>query len=316
METRDERGRLDNIRIDRLKDKLGTRTLPTAELTLDGTPAVPVAELTDGTRRIEPMLRITRVWNSVCATAAMRRALALGYDFAGRRSVFDPAAGPAVAPGDARRPGHGVRERVLPDLRTGRPGGPGGGRRAGRRRPAPAAAAAADHKLVTGKQAVAVVSEAVEFGGAGYIEDTGLPTLLRDTQVRSGKAPPTCSPSTPCCAPTWLRGCGRGRTGCGSRSPRQAIRGWPSRPRSLTLLDDVAAWVARTTEPEERGRPSLRAGPRPGMQLGLLVEHAQWALDTDDDPSFVSLACRLARLPLEPVIAVPTAERMRSWLLA
>ena len=29
-----------------------------------------------------------------------------------------------------------------------------------------------------------MVSEAVEaFGGAGYIEDTGLPTLLRDTQV-------------------------------------------------------------------------------------------------------------------------------------
>ena len=44
------------------------------------------------------------------------------------------------------------------------------------------------------------------------------------------------------------------------------------------------------------------------MQLGLLVEHAQWALDTEGDPSFVALACRLARMPLEPVIAVPTAE--------
>ena len=39
-------------------------------------------------------------------------------------------------------------------------------------------------KLTTGKQAVAVASEAIEsFGGAGYIEDTGLPTLLRDAQV-------------------------------------------------------------------------------------------------------------------------------------
>src|SRR5207247_694586 len=39
-------------------------------------------------------------------------------------------------------------------------------------------------KLTTGKQAVAVASEAIEsFGGAGYVEDTGLPRLLRDAQV-------------------------------------------------------------------------------------------------------------------------------------
>jgi hypothetical protein len=41
-------------------------------------------------------------------------------------------------------------------------------------------------KLTLGKQAVAVASEALEcFGGAGYIEDTGLPRLLRDAQVLS-----------------------------------------------------------------------------------------------------------------------------------
>src|SRR5581483_4326312 len=40
--------------------------------------------------------------------------------------------------------------------------------------------------LLTAKQAIAVVSEAIEaFGGAGYVEDTGLPVLLRDTQVLS-----------------------------------------------------------------------------------------------------------------------------------
>ena len=39
-------------------------------------------------------------------------------------------------------------------------------------------------KLTTGKQAVLVLSEVVEaFGGAGYVEDTGLPQLLRDSQV-------------------------------------------------------------------------------------------------------------------------------------
>ncbi|HEU4950865.1 MAG TPA: acyl-CoA dehydrogenase family protein, partial [Holophagaceae bacterium] len=41
-------------------------------------------------------------------------------------------------------------------------------------------------KLCTAKQAVAGVSELLEaFGGAGYIEDTGLPVLLRDVQVLS-----------------------------------------------------------------------------------------------------------------------------------
>ncbi len=39
-------------------------------------------------------------------------------------------------------------------------------------------------KLTTARQAVNVASEVLEaFGGAGYVEDTGLPLLLRDSQV-------------------------------------------------------------------------------------------------------------------------------------
>ena len=41
-------------------------------------------------------------------------------------------------------------------------------------------------KLTTARQSVAAASEVVEaFGGAGYVEDTGIPTLLRDAQVLS-----------------------------------------------------------------------------------------------------------------------------------
>ena len=41
-------------------------------------------------------------------------------------------------------------------------------------------------KLYTGKQSIAVCSESIEcVGGTGYMEDTGLPALLRDTQVTS-----------------------------------------------------------------------------------------------------------------------------------
>ena len=39
-------------------------------------------------------------------------------------------------------------------------------------------------KLATGQLAVAAASEYLEaFGGAGYVEDTGVPRLLRDAQV-------------------------------------------------------------------------------------------------------------------------------------
>src|SRR5258708_32863174 len=56
VEVRDERGRMRGITVNRLKDKLGTRKVPTAELTLDGTPAELVRGDSDGVRQITPML--------------------------------------------------------------------------------------------------------------------------------------------------------------------------------------------------------------------------------------------------------------------
>jgi alkylation response protein AidB-like acyl-CoA dehydrogenase len=69
-----------------LKDKLGTRKVPTAELTL-------MARRRSGCRpetasSIAPMLNVTRAWNSVSACALMRRGLALARDFARKRVVF------------------------------------------------------------------------------------------------------------------------------------------------------------------------------------------------------------------------------------
>src|SRR6185503_2356556 len=67
IETRDEHGRPRNIEINRLKDKLGTRKVPTAELTLNGTPAQLVMGTKDGVRNITPLLNITRLWNGISA---------------------------------------------------------------------------------------------------------------------------------------------------------------------------------------------------------------------------------------------------------
>ena len=88
LELRDESGRLRNIQINRLKDKLGTRKVPTAELTLVGTPAQLVKGPTDGVRNIAPLLNITRLWNGISAVALMRRGVALAADYARRRTAF------------------------------------------------------------------------------------------------------------------------------------------------------------------------------------------------------------------------------------
>jgi alkylation response protein AidB-like acyl-CoA dehydrogenase len=88
VETRDAADRLNGIRVERLKDKLGTRKVPTAELYLDGCRAQLVGEAHDGTRAIEPMLMITRVWNAVSAAAFMRRGLALAHSYAMQRKAF------------------------------------------------------------------------------------------------------------------------------------------------------------------------------------------------------------------------------------
>ncbi|MGA9341912.1 MAG: acyl-CoA dehydrogenase family protein, partial [Rhodanobacteraceae bacterium] len=91
VETHDDSGGWNGIRVERLKDKLGTRELPTAEIELEGAIAEPVGPLTNGVRLIAPMLNVTRTWNAVGALATMRRCIALAADYAQRRQVFGRA---------------------------------------------------------------------------------------------------------------------------------------------------------------------------------------------------------------------------------
>ncbi len=185
IECRDASGRLDGIRVERLKDKLGTRKVPTAELTLDGTPALLVAGASGGTRAIEPMLKITRTWNSIAAASFMRHGHRLAADYATRRVAFgaplasQPLHRATLADLEAECAGATLLAFLQVELL---------GREEARVLDEEGAALLCVLtplvKLTTGKQAVAAVSEAIEaFGGAGYVEDTGLPTLLRDTQV-------------------------------------------------------------------------------------------------------------------------------------
>lgn len=184
---RDDDGNLRNIRVDRLKDKLGTRALPTAELTLDGTPAQLVGGAGDGVRKIATLFNITRVYNAVAAVAGMRRAIALATDFARRRRAFGkllsehPLHVETLAEMQLEfRAGFHLAFRVVELLGKEEVGEASEEELKLLRLLIPIA------KLYTAKQAISVASEALEaFGGAGYIEDTGLPRLLRDAQVLS-----------------------------------------------------------------------------------------------------------------------------------
>jgi putative acyl-CoA dehydrogenase len=184
---RDKDGRLRNIRVERLKDKLGTRALPTAELTLEGTPAQLVGGAGDGIRKIATLFNITRVYNAVAGVAGMRRAIALAGDYARRRRAFGkpliehPLHVETLADMQLElRAAFLLAFRVVELLGKDECGEATESEAQLLRFLIPVA------KLYTAKQAIAIASEALEaFGGAGYVEDTGIPRLLRDAQVLS-----------------------------------------------------------------------------------------------------------------------------------
>ncbi|KAF1009628.1 MAG: putative acyl-CoA dehydrogenase AidB [Luteibacter sp.] len=185
VETKDEHGAWQGITIDRLKKKLGTHELPTAKIHLDGLPATPVGPLEHGVRQVTPMLNITRTWNAICAISSMSRAIALARDYAYRRQAFgahlidQPLHARTLADMQAEFEGAFSLAFYVAELLGRTEQGAASPRDTALLRLLTPLA-----KLWTAKASIAVVSEALEcFGGAGYIEDTGLPQLLRDAQV-------------------------------------------------------------------------------------------------------------------------------------
>jgi len=178
-------GRRNDYRIDRLKDKLGTRAMATGEVTLDGAYAELVGEVECGFAQMTAMLNITRLHNAVTAAATMRRAGMLAAAYATEREAFgrkleqQPLHREVLREMTAQADGALYltmrMAQLLGRIETGE---------AAAGEPALFRLGIALAKLYTAKQAVAVVSEAIEcFGGQGYMEDTGLPRLLRDAQV-------------------------------------------------------------------------------------------------------------------------------------
>ena len=300
VETRDAQGKLDNILVHRLKDKLGTRKVPTAELTLDGTPAWAVAGDSEGVRNIAPMLNVTRTWNSVSAVSYMRRGLALARDYARKRIAFGAPLADKPLHADTLA---GLQAEYEAGFQLAFYAVELLGRdeadaldEAGRellRLLTPVA------KLTTGRQSVMLLSEIVEsFGGAGYVEDTGIPSLLRDAQVFS----------------IW-----EGTTNVLSLDALRALQSGKALPALQIEVETLASSIrdTRLLEASKAAQAALlhaqqwisaakgddlEAGARRfALTLGrafallLLARHAQWSLDHEADLRALYAAQRFAR---------------------
>jgi alkylation response protein AidB-like acyl-CoA dehydrogenase len=284
VETRDADGRWNGVRIDRLKDKLGTRELPTAEIHLDGVPATPVGALDHGVRLIAPMLNVTRTWNAVCALATMRRCLALAFDYARKREVFgralieQPLHRATLAGLQAEfEAAFGLVFFVAELLGRSERGAATADEQALLRVLTPLA------KLWTGRLAVHIASETCEaFGGAGYIENTGIPQLLRDAQVY-----PIWEGTTNVLALDTLRALSAvGVAPLIEAAAALLTEAGDDRHDIRASLDAAAVWLSA----QAHDRDALEAGARGlaftlarAFAAALLARHATWAERSGDD---------------------------------
>lgn len=320
VEQRDARGEMNGLRINRLKEKLGTRKLPTAELTLDGALAIPVVGLDGGVKAMSPMLNITRTWNAVVSAAGMRRAIALSRDFAMKRVAFGaPLSEKALhldtlAGLEAEFQGAFLLAFRVIELLGREEAGSATERELQLGRLLTPIA-----KLTTARQAVEVASEAVEsFGGTGYIEDTGLPRLLRDAQVLS-----IWEGTTNVLSLDVLRVLARKDVFdfYVSEFERALV------DASAAGLESEAQQVRRAVEHARRwlhdaqagGRDLLEAGARRlaltlgrSMELALLIEHAAWLSTTRRDARSTAAARRLARHGVDLIADGSVLEESRA----
>jgi acyl-CoA dehydrogenase len=305
LETKDAEGRYNGIHVHRLKDKLGTRKVPTAELTLEGAVATPVSGLEEGVRKIASMLNVTRMWNSMGAAWGMRRGIALARDYAKRRIAFGAPL--------SEKPLHletlaGIAaEQEAGFLFAFRVAEIFGRVENGAKDEELLRAITPIAKLTTAKQAVSVGSEAIEcFGGAGYVEDTGLPRLLADAQVL-----PIWEGTTNVLSLDTLRALARPQAREAISAEIASHLAQARAPELFPLVGAVKKAVTHAEEwlvAESQSRDRVEAGARGfaltlgrSIEAALLIRHAQWCVDHGDGKRAVAAARRFVRNGLDQV---------------
>jgi putative acyl-CoA dehydrogenase len=172
-------GERNAFRIERLKDKLGNRSNASAEISLEGAHAERVGDEGRGVAAIIEMVVHTRLDCVLGSAALQRRAVAEATHHAAHRAAFGRLL--------AEQP---LMQNVLADLCLDSEAATATALRLARsfdqgddafRRVATAVA-----KYWICKQTPALVAEALEcLGGNGYVEDSGLPRLFRESPLNS-----------------------------------------------------------------------------------------------------------------------------------
>jgi acyl-CoA dehydrogenase len=298
LSLRGPEGGWNGIRVRQLKDKLGTRALPTAELDLDGTLAVPVGGLGRGVPKVAAVLQVARLWAAQSGPGGTGHLLALARDYAVVRHV----AGGRLADSALHRAWLAeiaasyeamlqlsLRAAELVGLDEDRPG----------REVSPLARVVLPlAKMACARQGFDAVSQLVEsFGGAGYCEDTGIPQTLRDVLVHC----------------IW--------EGTGNVLALDVVRALRDPDVAAALVDEVDRQLRRRPGPvAQAAEAAVRAAlptlaamvaaahPRSARdlawslartyQLALVVAHARWAYEVAGDPRPAAAGELLAARPL------------------
>jgi putative acyl-CoA dehydrogenase len=172
-------GRDPGFRIQRLKDKLGTRSLPSSEVEFLGVRGRLVGEEGRGVQTIIRMVNHTRLDCLIGSSAGMRWGLAQAVHHARHRSAFGKLL--------AEQP---LMRNVLADLAIESEAATAAAMRVAR---AYDEADAPFRRIATAvmkhwvcKRAPGHANEALEcLGGNGYVEESGMPRLLRDSPLNS-----------------------------------------------------------------------------------------------------------------------------------
>ncbi len=285
MELRNPDGGWNGLRVRRLKDKLGTHALPTAEIELGGAVATPVGGLGRGVAKLGDLLNIARLWSAWSGPAGTGHLLDLARDYAARRIAFGgPLSDNPIHRGWLARIAAEYEAMLALSFETAAAlGREEHGANAGLGR-----LLAPLTKLACARQGIWAVSELIEsFGGAGYLEDTGIPRTLRNVHVNCAW-----EGTTSVLAHDVLRVLG------GSDLGGAWLDDVERRLADVTL-DRAAGVVARTRAALDQLKP-LIAAPNPaearrvawGMaktyQAALLAQAAQWSAARGDGASLAA----------------------------
>lgn len=180
-----DNGKINNLRIRRLKDKLGVRAVPSGEVEFDGSLAYVVGEPNKGIYYMLEALNLSRICNAVASIGIMRRGFLEAKHYVTNRNAFgQPLIQYPMIQDTLGKYAAKVHVEVatvfdLIQLYDKVTSGQGDEQDMVLNR-----LNIAIMKKETAEQAVHYASEAIELhGGNGFIEDFVTPRLLRDAQV-------------------------------------------------------------------------------------------------------------------------------------